>query len=203
MADENIGKQFKNLFLFLIFMILFSVFSKKIFPIVEEFFKGKTIAGIIAMHPVWWLWIFSFMLSLIGVLFYKYGIDKALLEKMKDRRRESKEMQEKINQARKDNDMKKMQELQKEMMDKSMQSMSGSFSMMFSQKFIFFLMLPSIALIWFFVGPLYAAAGVGKTNFMPWQFNFPLIGDGGWLFCLILFSFILSIPLRKLFKVEI
>jgi len=191
----------KVLNLVLIMILLFGIFSiiRNLSPTMIEFFKGiPVLTSIIASQPLLIIAICSFLLSLYTTLFYKYGLNKEDLEEMKKSKKESKELQKKMQEYK--NDPQKMADIQKEMMEKSMKAMSLSFKTLFSLRSILLTLLPSVVFLFLIVGPLYFAANVGYI--IP--LTLPLFGKtGGWLFYTILGSLIFSPILKKLLKVDI
>ena len=167
-------------------------------PAMIGVFKNMPVlTNIIANQPLLLMMIFSFMLSLYTTLFYKYGLNKEDLAEMKKSKQESKELQKKMQEYK--TDPKKMAEIQKEMMDKSMKTMSLSFKTFFGLKSIIFTLLPSVVFLFLIVGPLYFAANIGYI--LP--LTLPFFGKtGGWLFCSVLGSLIFSPLLKKVLKVE-
>ncbi len=200
MAEEH-KSMMGTLFLFMIVMLLFFTYSKKISATMTSFFENQEwLTSIIASQPLLIIIALSFLFSLFTSLFYKFGVDKETVEKIKATKEESKKLREKMKEHR--NDPQKLAALQKEMMEKSMGSISLPFKMMFSKKFIFLVTIPSISFLWFAVGPLYRAAEVGYM--IKWGFKLPLVGTGGgWLFCIIFFSFIFTPLIKKILKSEI
>lgn len=190
-----------SLFLFMVVMLLFFAYSKKISTAAASFFEKQVwLTSIIASYPLLIIIMLSFLYSLFTSLFYKHGIDKESLERIRAVKEESKKLREKMNEYK--NDPQKLAALQKEMMEKSMGNMSVSFKMMFGKKFLFLLTIPSICFLWFIVGPLYMVAKVGYM--IRWGFKLPLFGTGGgWLFCIIVFSFIFIPIIKKILKSEI
>jgi len=191
----------KILNLFLVMILLFGTFSivQSFSPAMIGVFKNMPVlTNIIANQPLLMIIIFSFMLSLYTTLFYKYGLNKEDVEEMKKSKQESKELQKKMQESK--NDPKKMAEIQKEMMEKSMKTMSLSFKTLFSLKSILLTLLPSVVFLFLIVGPLYFAADIGYL--IP--LTLPFFGKtGGWLFCNVLGSLIFSPILKKILKVEI
>lgn len=189
-----------NFFLFMIVMLLFFAYSKKISTTMISFFEGTIwLTSIIASHSLLIIIVSSLFFSLFTSLFYKFCIDKETLAKIKAAKEESKMLREKMGEYK--SDPQKLAALQKEMMEKSMGSMSTSFKIMFNKKFLFLVTIPSICFLWFIIGPLYRAAKVGYM--IRWGFKLPLVGTGGgWLFCIIFFSFIFTPIIKKILKSE-
>jgi len=134
--------------------------------------------------------VFSLAISIILTLLYRVLINQTKAKELKERQ---KALREEAKQNK--GNPEKLAEIQKEMMQISSETMRMSFKPMI----ITFipLLLTFGALKWLYMD----AAKVG--NIFYWGVNLPLIGDGGgWLFCYIVFSFIFSLILRKVFKVE-
>ena len=190
-----------NLFLFMIIIFLLLTFSKQVSVYAEGFFKTQQgLINMVSSQPLLIIIFLSFIFSFIASLFYKFGIDKETLKQIKDGKEESKRLQKQIKENR--GNPQKSAVLQKELMEKSMQSMSASFKLMFSKRFIFLVTVPSIILLFFIVGPLYMAADVGYM--IPKEgFKFLWFGRvGGWLFCIILFSMVFTPIIKKMLKSE-
>ena len=132
---------------------------------------------------------FSFIITLILTFAYKKFIPKEKMDSLKEKQ---KELREKLKENR--DNPEKIQEIQKEMMDASMKSMKLTFKPM---------LITFIPLILIFYGlkMLYMnKAQVG--NIIAWGKTLPIVGTGaGWFLCYIVFSFIFSLILRKLFKI--
>jgi len=188
-------------FLLMIVILLFYAYSSKISTAMMSLFENSGwLTSIIASYPLLIIIVLSFLFSLFTSFFYKICIDKETLAKIKASKEESKILRGKMSEYK--NDPQKLAALQKEMMEKSMASMSAPFKIMFSKKFILLVTMPSICFLWFIVGPLYRAAEVGYM--IKWGFKLPIFGiGGGWLFCIILFSFIFTPIVKKILKSEI
>lgn len=133
--------------------------------------------------------IFAFVITFILTFLYKKLINKKKMDELKEKQKEAKE---KIKEYK--GNPEKMAEIQKEMMEASMQSMKLTLKPML----ITFLPL---LLIFYGLKILYMDA-VKVGNIIEWGTNLPIIGNGaGWLLCYIVFGFVFSLILRKLFKI--
>lgn len=195
---EERGSLMKGFFVFFIVLLPVLLFAKSIMEYMTEAIKesAPSLTQFVSENPLFSIIIISIAFTTFNTLSYKFLTSKETTDKIKQLKEEQKELQRKVKEEK---DHEKMLALQKEMMEKSMKSLSLSMSHLFSPKFILLTTAPFIYLLWFLVGPLYYAAEVGFII----KLNLPFIGPvGGWLFCIILFTFILSIPLRKIFKVK-
>ncbi|MCL6500718.1 MAG: EMC3/TMCO1 family protein [Candidatus Pacearchaeota archaeon] len=138
--------------------------------------------------PLFSMIVFSLVLSFLLTLAYKKLTNQKRLNELKEKQ---KKLREEMKASK--NEPEKIEKLQKEMLDASMENMRLSFKPM---------LITFIPLILAFYGlrVLYTdMAGVG--NIISWGANLPIVGDGaGWLLCYIIFSFIASILFRKLFR---
>lgn len=200
MAEEHKG-MISTFLLYLVVIFFFFTYSKKISIAMTSFFETQTwLTSIIASQPLLIIIAISFLFSLFTSLFYKFGIDKETLGKIKEAKEESKKLREKMKEYR--NDPQKLAALQKEMMENLSRNTLAPLKIIFNKKFIFLVTIPSICFLWFIVGPLYRAAEVGYM--IRWGFKLPLVGiGGGWLFCVIFFSFIFTPIIKKILKSEI
>ena len=139
--------------------------------------------------PLFSIIIFSFIITFILTLVYKKLMLKGKMDELKAKQKDLREQMK----ENKDNP-EKIQEIQKEMMDASMKSMKLTFKPMLIT------FLPLI-LIFYGLRTLYVdAANIG--NIIVWGASLPLIGDGaGWFLCYIVFGFVFSLILRKIFKI--
>lgn len=139
--------------------------------------------------PLFSIIIFSFIITFILTLVYKKLMLKGKMDELKAKQKDLREQMK----ENKDNP-EKIQEIQKEMMDASMKSMKLTFKPMLIT------FLPLI-LIFYGLRTLYVdAANIG--NIIVWGTSLPLIGDGaGWFLCYIVFGFVFSLILRKIFKI--
>ena len=140
----------------------------------------------------------SFLVSLYTNLFYKFGIPKETLEKMKQAKQENKDMQKKLKDLK--DDPEKMMKMQKDMMAKSFQNASVSMGTMFSPKFIFLVSIPSLSMLFLVIGPIFAAAKVGYI--LNWGISIFGRTGSGWLLTLILLSLILTPITKKILKLD-
>ncbi len=199
MTEEIQKSMFGTMILFLAVIMLSWQVIAKLAPIFQEFFSEQEwLMGIISSYPLVSIILFSFLMSSYTNLFYKFGISKETLEKMKLAKHENREMQKKLRELR--NEPEKMMKMQKEMMSKSMHNSFASMGTMFSKKFIFLVSLPSLCFLFLVVGPIFMAANVGYI----FNWGFSLFGrtGSGWLLTLILLSLILTPITKKIFKLD-
>lgn len=139
-------------------------------------------------NPLISIIVFAFIVTFILTLLYKKLIPQ---QKMNELKEKQKEIREKMKEYK--NEPEKMAEVQKEMMQVSMESMKMTLKPML----ITFLPL---LLVFYGLKKLYIdMADIG--NIIAWGVNLPIIGNGaGWLLCYIIFGFVFSLILRKLFK---
>lgn len=139
-------------------------------------------------NPLISIIVFSFIITFFLTLLYKKLISQ---EKMNVLKAKQKELREKMKEHK--NEPEKMAEVQKEMMQATMESMKLTLKPML----ITFLPL---LLIFYGLRKLYMDM-VGVGNIISWGWSLPMVGDGaGWLLCYIVFGFVFSLVLRKLFK---
>ncbi len=189
-------KKILNLFVYLIAITVLFSLIKMITPIIETYFSAQ--AGLLALiqaYPLWILFAFSLVLSGMHTVFYKFFMDKNVIEQMNQSKEEQKELNKRIKEAQ--NNPEQLAKLQKEILEKSMKMTSNSFGAMFSMKSILMNYLPTIAIIFLIIGPLYMAANIGFL--LP--ITLPLFGKmGGWLFCTFLFTLVTSMVFKSIFK---
>lgn len=146
---------------------------------IQEFVKN---------YPLISIMLFSLVITVISTLSQKYFTNQI---KMKEVRTRSKEIQDKMKLHR--NDIKKVNELNEELMKLSTESMKESFKLMF-------ITLIPFLIIFKLLRDLYMNAEVGDIIY--WGANVPMFGQGaGWLLSYIIFSIIFSMILRKFLKV--
>lgn len=130
--------------------------------------------------------LFSFVITLVLTLVYKYLTNQEDMKRIKER---VKALQDEMKNEK---DQNKLIELQKEML-----SLSGE-QMKHSMKPMLFTFLP---LILVFAGLKSLYSGVG--DIIAWGTDLPIIHTGaGWFLSYIIFSFVFSLILRKLLKVH-
>ena len=142
-SEESPIKMLRTMLLFFLMITLFWQIAKRVSPIVKEFFSGQEwLMSIVSSYPLISIIFFSFFMSSYTNLFYKFGIPKETLDRMKQAKQANKEMQKQLKELR--NEPEKMVKMQKEMMAKQWENMSVSMGTMFSPKFIFLVSLPSL-----------------------------------------------------------
>ena len=149
----------------------------------------EILVNFVQWSPLVSIIIFSFIVTLILTLVYKKLIPKGKMDELK---KKQKELREKLKENK--GNLEKTTEIQKEMMEASMDSMKMSFKPMI------FTFIP-LLLVFYGLKKLYMdLASIG--NIIEWGASLPIIGTGaGWLLCYIIFGFIFSLFLRKLFKI--
>jgi len=131
---------------------------------------------------------FSFIITFFLTLAYKKLVNQKKFNEFKEKQ---KELREKFKEYANQPD--KIAEIQKEMMQSSAESMR------LTLKPMIITILPLLIVFWLLKKLYMDLANVG--NIIHWGAKLPLIGTGaGWLLCYIIFSFIFSLILRKLFK---
>lgn len=147
---------------------------------IVEFVKWSPLVSII---------VFSLVITLLLTLSYKKLTDQKRMNELKEKQ---KKLREEIKASK--NEPEKMEKLQKEMMEISLENMRLSFKPM---------LITFIPLLFVFYGLRVLYMDMAKVgNIITWGTKLPVIGDGaGWLLCYILFGFIFSLILRRLFKI--
>lgn len=143
----------------------------------------------VSWSPLISILIFSFIITFLLSLFYKFLIDQKKLKELKEKQ---KELQEKIKNTK---EAEKLNELQKELVRTSIDSMK------LTMKPTLITLLPLLLIFaglkWLYMD----AAGVG--NIISWPWNLPLVGNGaGWFLCYVIFGFIFSLITRKILKIN-
>jgi len=198
---EEQSKKMMNLMLyFVIIMALFSLINA-ITPAIRAFFKEQTgLMTFISAYPLHILIVVALLMAIMQTFTYRLAIDKDTLAEIKKAKEESKEMQKKMKELR--NHPEKLAAMQKEMLDKTMQSTSKSLHAMFTPKSILISYLPSIIIVFMIIGPMFMAANVGFI--FPITPTLPLYGKvGGWLFSIFMITIIFSMVVKKVMKSEI
>lgn len=199
MTEQKPANMLGRMLLFFVIIMLFWQVANRISPSIKEYFSEQEfLMAIVFSHPLISIILCSLLISSYTNLFYKFGIPKETLERMKLAKQENKEMQAKIKELK--SEPEKMMKMQKEMMAKSMQNASASMGAMFSPKFIFLVSLPSLLFLFLIVGPIFMAAKVGYI--LNWGFSIFGRTGAGWLLTLILLSLIFTPITKKIFKLD-
>lgn len=136
-----------------------------------------------ASYPAWFMIIAAFVIAFLISIIYKYTSNQQEVKRIRD---DMKALQAKVKENK--DDKEKMMEIQKEIAGKSMEQMKHSFKPML------YTFLPVI-LIFYWLRGLFEEMGTILI--------FPVVGwELNWIWTYILFSFIFSLLLRKLLKVQ-
>ncbi|MEM4358210.1 MAG: hypothetical protein QW244_02560 [Candidatus Pacearchaeota archaeon] len=132
--------------------------------------------------------IISLLITFFQVLVFKVLSDQGRIKEIKEKQKTI------SDELKKTNDIKRIKELNNELVKLSMENMRLSI------KPLLIILLPLIFIFWF-LKKSYDAAGVG--NIISWGANLPIVGDGaGWLLSFIIFTSIFNIVLRKVLKIQ-
>jgi len=140
-------------------------------------FFTLSIGGFAIWSPLISLLIISLFLAILNTLIYKYTTNQELMKSLKE---DIKKLQEEMKSFK--NDTNKMMEKNKEIMEKNMQMMKQSFKPMI------YTLIP-FGIIFFGLRNIYEPFG-------------KIIFGLSWIWIYVISSFILSIILRKIFKVH-
>jgi len=131
--------------------------------------------------------VFSLVITFLLTYLYRVLIDQ---KKYKELREKQKDLQKKMKEEK---NPEKLAEIQQEVMKTSMESMKLTMKPM---------LITFVPLLFVFAGLKWLYMDAAKIgNIIAWGAKLPIIGDGaGWLLCYIIFSFVFSLVLRKVFK---
>lgn len=142
-----------------------------------DFIKWNPLISILAVSIV-----LTFLLTWVYKLTINYKKYKELTDRQKALGKEIKSVKE----------PKRLEEIQNEMMQLSMQS----FKMSLKPMIITFI---PVIIIFALLRSAYTTAKIG--DILHWGFNIPLVGTGGgWFFCYFVFSLVMSFVARKILK---